>query len=134
MTFDAPFYFDVGALIAFTIGLFGFLSFMTGMSVARAWQSIGTVVAYSVLLGFGERFMTQAIVFERFYMVVDIFWSAEDGLKLAFDVYVFVSFAICLTFSATAFYAMRATLMVRQYPWIYERSGVFGWRTLRQPR
>ncbi len=126
--FDAPFYFDLGALIAFTIGLFGFLSFMTGMSVARSWQSIRAILAYSLLLAVGERFMVQAIVFDRFYMIIDIFWSAEDGLSLAFDLHYFVSLAICATIGSVAYYATRASLMVRQYPWLYERAGVFGWR------
>lgn len=121
------FYFDVGTLIVVSIALFGFLGFMTGAQAARGWKSIGLVVLYCAFLSVGERFMAHTIVWDRFYMILDIFWT-DEGVSFAFDAYILVSFAICTLFALVAYYATRASLMVRQYPWLYERTGLFSWR------
>ncbi|MEZ5670031.1 MAG: hypothetical protein R3F55_21865 [Alphaproteobacteria bacterium] len=121
------FYFDVTTLIVVTVILFGFLAFMTGASVARGWASLGRLALYCALLAVGERFMAHAIVWDRFYMILDIFWT-DEGVSLGFDAYYFVALASCLFFAFVAYYSTRASLMVRQYPWLYERTGPFGWR------
>jgi hypothetical protein len=131
MTSGIVFYFDVATLIVISVILFGFLGYMTGANAARNWKSPGLLAFFCGLLAVGERFMAHTIVWDRFYLLVDIFWTEEDGLSIAFDAYVFVAFVICLGFAFLAYYSTRASLMVRQYPWLYERTGPFGWRARR---
>jgi hypothetical protein len=127
MTSGIVFYFDVATTIVVSIIMFGFLAYMTGANMARNWRPIGHLVFYCALLAVGERFMAHTIVWHRFYLLLDIFWT-DGEWSVAFDAYIFISFVICLTFGFLAYYATRASLMVRQYPWLYERSGPFGWR------
>lgn len=122
------FYFDWATAIVVTVALFGFLAVMTGANLARNWRSLGLLATYCALLAVGERFMAHAIVWERFYIVLDIYWT-EQGLSFGFDAYYFVSLAVCLGMATLAYYATRAALMVRQYPWLYERTGIVGWRS-----
>lgn len=124
------FYFDWPTTLVVTVILFGSLSHMTGAMLARNWRSLALLAGYSALLAVGERFMAHAIVWERFYVILDIFWT-DEGVSLGFDAYYFVSFAVCLASAGLAYYATRAALMVRQYPWLYERSGPVGWRLRR---
>ena len=121
------FYFDWPTAIVITGVLFGFLGYMTGATLARNWNSFALLVAYSLLLAVGERFMAHAIVWERFYLFFDIFWT-DDGAAFAFDRYYFIAAVVCLASATLAYYSTRAALMVRQYPWLYVRSGPFGWR------
>lgn len=122
------FYFDVTTMIVVSIIVFGFLGFMTGASAARNWQSPRLLIFYCLLLSFGERFMAHTLVWDRFYLIFDVF-NDEEGTHFAFDTYTFVAFGICLVFAFVAFFSTRASLMVRQYPWLYERTGPFGWRS-----
>ena len=36
--------------------------------------------------------------------------------------------------TAGSYYQNRARKMVEQYPWLYERSGPFGWRAKAEPQ
>lgn len=121
------FYFDLATTIVISIIMFGFLGYMTGANAARNWKSLGLLVFYCAMLAIGERFMAHTIVWHRFYLLLDVFVT-EEGLGIGFDAYILVSFVICMAFAFLAFYSTRASLMVRQYPWLYERSGPFGWR------
>ena len=128
MTSGIVFYYDLATVIVISIIMFGFLGYMTGANLARNWRSIWLLVFFCALLAVGERFMAHTIVWHRFYLLLDLFWSDEEGLSVAFDAYIFVSFGICLAFAFLAYFSTKASLMVRQYPWLYVRSGPFGWR------
>ena len=72
------------------------------------WQ----VFAYGILLGGGDRFAVYALF---------------DGGLLSPTGYVIDTVVLM----AIALFAYRTTLarrMVAQYPWLYERAGLFGWR------
>lgn len=126
------FYFDWATAIVVTGVLFGGLSYMTGATLARNWNTFRLLVAYCLLLAVGERFMAHAIVWERFYLFFDIF-SSDQGVSFAFDAYYLVSAVVCLASATLAYYSNRASLMVRQYPWLYVRSGLFSWRVKSDP-
>ena len=90
----------------------GFGALMTGRAIANTWRPAWQVVAYCLLLGMVDRFLIFALfkgpLLSPAAYLVDSFWLVAVGL--------FVHGIV------------RADRMVRQYPWLYERKGLFGWR------
>lgn len=87
-------------------------AFMTGQAVAATWRPMWQAVVYTLLLGLADRFLVFALF----------------GGKLAHLPGYVVDTGIMLAAALTAFLATRARRMVNQYPWLYERAGLFGWR------
>ncbi|MGF1627713.1 MAG: DUF6867 family protein [Alphaproteobacteria bacterium] len=122
------FFFDLATLLVISVIMFGFLSYMTGANAARNWQSPMLLIGYCALLAIGERFMAHTIVWHRFYILLDVYVT-DEGMAFGFDAHIFVSFAICVCFGLFSYYGTKASLMVRQYPWLFERAGLFSWRS-----
>lgn len=102
----------VGPFIGLSLVLFGFFAFMSGQAVARSWQPVSRMVPYAVLLGLGSRFLQYAL-FEGTLLspsgfVLEVAWYLVIG-----------GFAHRLT---------KRRKMINQYPWLYEPSGLLGWR------
>ena len=98
--------------VMLTCVLFGLTAFLTGQAVAEKWLSAWALVPAALGLAVGARFLTFAL-FNAPLLHLPGF--------LAQFVYLL----------AVAFVAWRLTLayrMVAQYPWLYERAGLFGWR------
>lgn len=98
--------------IGVTCILAGGAAWLTGQAVAATWRPAWQVVLYAFLLGLADRF----IVFALF-----------DGELLSLAGYV-VDSLVLLAFAATAYRLTLVARMVRQYPWLYERTGAFAWR------
>ena len=98
--------------IGLTVFIMGFASFMTGQALANTWRSQWQAVPYAFLLGLADRFLT---------------WGLFEGELLSLSGYLIDSLVL-LAISLTAFRLTRARKMVTQYPWIYERAGLFSWR------
>jgi hypothetical protein len=98
--------------LCLTVLLFGGCAFMTGQALAEGWRSVWAVVAYSLLLGAGDRFL-----------VFGLFGGPLFSLY-GFAVHTGVIGAVAML----AFSVARARRMVSQYPWLYERTGAFTWR------
>lgn len=90
----------------------GFAAFMTGQAIANTWRPVWQLCIYALLLGLVARFLIFALF---------------DGQLLSLSGYV-ASTALLLAIGAFAFRLTRARKMVHQYPWLYERAGLFGWR------
>ena len=104
---------SLGVFIGLNVILFGIASWMTGRALADTWKSLWLALPYSLLLGFGSRFLTYAL-FEG------VFLSARG----------YVASAAVLWFIMFVAYRLnRARLMIQQYPWMYERRWLFAWRT-----
>lgn len=103
---------SISDVILISLVLGGGGGFLTGQGQAQGWASPWKVVPFVLLLACGTRFLHYAL-FEGTLLsltgfLVDLVWIG-----------------LC----ATAAYRMtRAAKMVRQYPWLYERAGLFGWR------
>ena len=96
----------------FTVLLMGGAGFLTGQALAATWRPVSQALGYSLLLGAANRFLVFALF---------------GGPLLSVQGYVLdtgIITAICLL----GYRLTRATRMVRQYPWLYERRGLFGWR------
>ena len=106
--------FEAGILVFVfvTLLLVGFAAFMSGQALANTWRPVWQTIPYSLGLGALDRFLT---------------WALFKGPLFALLPYVFdtaILFAVCLV----AYRLTQARKMVTQYPWIYERTGPFGWR------
>lgn len=98
-----------------TLVLGGGSAVLAGRAIALTWRSIGMAVVAMIPLGLAVRFIHFALFNET--LLQPQTYLVETAILIA---------ASCLSFQRT-----RAQQMVRQYYWLYERSGPLGWR-LRQ--
>ncbi len=98
-----------------TLFLAGGAALLTGQVTAEGWHGWWRLAPYVLLLTLASRFLHFALF---------------DGDMLA-PVGVLVDLAWITLLSGLSWAATRASKMVRQYPWLYERSGPFGWRERR---
>lgn len=101
-----------GVFFVVTGLVIGFAAYMTGQAVANTWRPAWQLVVYVLLLGVVARFLIFALF---------------DGELLSFTGYV-ASSALLMVIGVFAYRLTRARKMVHQYPWLYERVGLFGWR------
>lgn len=98
--------------IGLTVILFGFAAFMTGNAIAETWRPAWQIIPYGFLLGAANRFLVYALF---------------GGDLLSISGYL-VDTIVLLAIAALAFRLTRAHKLVCQYPWVYERSGIFSWK------
>lgn len=106
---------SIGVFIGLTLLVMGFAAFMTGQALANMWKPVWQVLVYGVLLGFADRFLA---------------FGLFEGELLSITGYIIDTVVL----SAVSFFGYRVTQarkIVSQYPWLYERSGLFGWRQRR---
>jgi len=105
----------IGVSIGITLIFMGGCAFMTGQGLASTWRPLGQAIPYAILLGMGDRFVVFALFQGDLFLlsgyVIDTIW-----------LYAVVLFAFRVT---------RARQMATQYPWLYERAGLMGWRDRR---
>ena len=104
---------SIPVFIAVTVCLIGFAAFMTGQALAVTWKPIWQVVAYCILLGVADRFLT---------------WALFQGELLSPTGYV-IDTVVIIGIAVTAYRLTLARRMTVQYPWLYERTGIFTWRS-----
>jgi len=95
-----------------TLILAGGAAFLTGRAMGRTWQSDKVLVIYMILLAAATRFFHFALF---------------RGTLLSLHYYI-VDLIVLLVIAFIGKRMMRARQMGRQYSFIYERSGPFGWR------
>lgn len=91
-------------------------AWLSGRAIARAWRPWWHVVVAALLLGAAARFIHFALFEGR------LLSAASYGCDTA----------IFLLVGLIAWRATRASQMVRQYPWLYTRSGPLSWREIGQ--
>ena len=111
MTADLP---DAGwaVFVLFTGAVMGGAGWLTGQAVAGTWRPAWQAVAYALLLGVADRFLVYALF---------------GGVLLSPAAYA-LDTALIVAVALGAWRYTRAGRMVRQYPWLYERTGPFTWR------
>jgi hypothetical protein len=105
---------DLPVFIGITLILFGFAAYMTGQALAANWHHYGWVIFYTLLLGCADRF---------------IVWSLFDGVLLSLAGYA-IDAAALIVIGLTGYRITKVRKMVRQYPWLYERSSLLSWRSI----
>lgn len=103
--------------IGLTVIVMGFAAYMTGKALAKTWKPIWQLFVYCALLGLVDRFLNFALF---------------DGTLLSFGAYL-TDTSVLTAISLFAFRLTTARKMVIQYPWLYERNGLFGWRENNKP-
>ena len=101
-----------GDFFGVTIVLFGGAAFLMGQAIAQTWRPLWQIVPYSFLMAVANRILSYAL-FQGDLTAPGIFlldWVAIAAL------------------AALGFRLTLARAMTRQYPWLYEPDGVFGWR------
>lgn len=106
---------SIPVFIGLTVILVGGCGFMMGQAIANTWRPYWQVVPYSLLLAATSRFLAFALFEEQLLAVVPYLAAAVVVLGLA----------------TLGFRLTQADLMVHQYPWLYERSGLLGWKDRR---
>jgi hypothetical protein len=98
--------------VGITVILFGGAAFLMGQALAETWRPAWQNVAYGALLACGDRYITFALF---------------QGELLSISGYLIHS-VVLIAISLFAYRITRAHRMVTQYPWLYERTGLFSWR------
>ena len=101
-----------GTFLGMTVVLFGFAAFLTGQATAQNWRPAWQILPAALLLAAADRFLLYALF----------------GAELASPGGFLIGVTILTGMAAAAYYLTRARKMVQQYPWLYERRGLFGWR------
>ncbi len=104
---------DPLAFLLFTGVIGGWLAYMTGNAIAGTWRPQWQVIPYTILLGVADRFFHYALF---------------GGQLLSVSGFI-IDTAILVVIGLLAFRATQARKMVAQYPWLYDRAGLLGWRT-----
>lgn len=96
--------------VVFLLGLW--TAWRAGKAAAEGWAEMPTVLAYTVGLAIGMRFLHFALFqgpfLSVFYFVIDL--------------------AILLVFSVAGFRIRRTQQMVQNYYWLYQPASAFSWR------
>jgi len=95
-----------------TVVLFGLAAVATGRALAQGWRPAWQIAPTTLLLAAADRFLL--------YALFDASFASASGFAAAA--------ALLGLIMSAAYYQARARKMVRQYPWLYEPSGPFGWR------
>ena len=106
----------LGNEIAVFLGVIVFLAdgcgFLAGQTIAGTWRPYFQVVFYSLLLAGSGRFLDYALFDGRLFALVPLL----------------AAYCVVLALASLGYRLTLADLMVRQYPWLYERIDAFRWR------
>lgn len=95
-----------------TLVVMGFAAFMTGQALANTWRPAWQAVVYAALLGVADRFLSYALF---------------KGHLLSLAAYA-LDTATLTVIALFAYRVTKARKMVSQYPWLYDRAGLFAWK------
>jgi hypothetical protein len=100
-----------------TLVLMGAAAFLTGQAVGATWRPRWQVVLYCVLLALSGRFLSLSLFYgDPFFQPLNwLYGTIVDSLAL-------------VPIGLFAHAVTRAAWMTRQYPWLYERAGLFSYR------
>jgi hypothetical protein len=107
---------STGAVLLVTAVLGGGAAWLAGRAIALSWRSSLHVVLAMILLAAAARFIHFALFGGNLVSL------SSYGCDLA----------IFLVLGLIAWRATRAAQMVRQYPWLYTRTGPLTWREITQ--
>ena len=103
---------NLWVFLCFTVILMGGAGYLTGQAVASTWRPVWQVIVYALLLGLVDRFLVFALF---------------GGALQSISGYL-VDSSVIAAIGLGSFRLNQVRHMIDQYPWRYERSGVFSWR------
>jgi hypothetical protein len=99
--------------VVLTVILGGGASFLAGRAIAGGWQPIGRVIASMIPMGIAIRFLHFALF----------------GGQLTSLHYLIVDTLVMIGAALLGYQMTKASKMVSQYPWLYEKAGPLGWKS-----
>jgi hypothetical protein len=119
---------SIPVFIGLTVVLFGGASFLMGQALGETWRPAWQCVTYGLLLTVAERLA------DNFLFAAQIvpFGFPDGGFAIHWDGTIgYLSHAVVLCGIALIAHRLtRARKMVTQYPWLYSRAGLFGWKEI----
>jgi len=103
---------SIAVFAGFTLLCMGSCAALIGMNLARRWQPARNVVPYALVLGGLDRLLGHALFGSELL----------SATGFAIDTYVILMVALL------AYHRVLGRLLVRQYPWMYRRFLILGWR------
>ena len=100
--------------------VFGWFSMLAGQALARTWRPWWHCIGYGLLLSVGAR-LVEYVLFIGRAQNLDVYVTDNSGFMIIGTIYL-----IAVTLAAHRLSLAR--MMVTQYPWLYERAGLFAWR------
>ncbi|MBL8831739.1 MAG: hypothetical protein JNL71_05060 [Rhodospirillales bacterium] len=104
---------SLAEFLLMTVVMFGGAGFLMGQALAQTWRPWWHAMPYSALMAAANRFLAYALF---------------GGDLRSVGLFV-LDFAVVAGLAMLAYRITRARTMTRQYPWLYEPDGLFGWRT-----
>lgn len=95
--------------------VFALCAWLSGQAMANGWRAVWTALGYALLIALAHRFLLFAL----------------RGASLLDPLGLVLSAAFFCAVAWLAYRKRRADRMVSQYPWLYRRAGLLGWRELR---
>jgi hypothetical protein len=114
------------SVLALTFILFGGGGFLMGQAIAETWRPWWQILPYGALLAIGNQFLGFAL-FQGPFFVDSLVSTNSQPLGRAVLEYLLEA-AVIIFFGLLAYRLTQARKMVSQYPWLYERRGLLGWR------
>ena len=108
---------SIGVFVCVTLILGGGAAILTGQAIAGTWRPAWQVVFASLGLGFADRFLVFALF---------------DGHLISVPGYL-LDTAVIMAFGLIAYRLAWVRNMAAQYPWLYERAGLWRIRERTQP-
>lgn len=108
------------ALITIVFG--GAAAFMIGRAIAKGWKPFSQAVVFVLILGCAIRFLHWGL----FYGATFESWREAQGSLLSPHYYA-ADTVFLLAFAAVGFRLQRRSQMLRQYRWLYRKSGLLSW-------
>lgn len=103
--------------VIMTVLIGGGAAYLSGRALASKWRPWAMAAVYMIPLGMALRFFHYALF---------------EGNLLS--LHYFITDTLVLVAAASLGYRLtRVHQMVSQYPWLYERSGPFSWKTRAAP-
>ena len=108
---------DAGPFLGIAL-LLGLAAVLTGRAMAETWRPWWQLLPTALAFAVADRLLLSALFEAKL--------SSLAGFAAAL--------VLLLAAIAVGYYGARARKMVRQYPWLYEPNGPFGWRPKRSDR
>lgn len=113
--------------VGVTVILAGIAAFLMGNAIAETWRPWWHNVVYGALLAFAAQFMTFSL-FDGAFVIESLVSSEGEPIGVALVSYI-ANAIVLIGISLIAYRLTMSQKMVRQYPWLYERNGLFTWRS-----
>jgi hypothetical protein len=108
---------SLSVFVAITVVFMGGAACLTGQALAATWRPLMHLFLYCFFLGLTDRFLV---------------WSLFQGELLLLSGFI-VDTLLITGFALVTYRITRVSKMVSQYPWLYERDGLWRYRAKKAP-